>query len=303
MIEPTGKGENEPWCLCNGIRFCALCENSERVRKLFEGQATLQDAATVIANQQSQGRTSSVSFALVGQRQRSLCIECGGVFDKPLVLGCSDHEALHRTGLVLSGVFVVKDFVSAAEEESLISFLDCPTEPFAPWQDSLSGRRKHEFGPKKNFKKKKVKPADLAAMPLALRPILQRVSTETERLTGTQYEIAEASALEYVEKRASNIDPHIDDTWLWGERIGGINLLEDCAMTFVNKDGAAVEVHLPRRCYFLMSGDSRYVWMHGIRPDSVKNRRVSITLRELSCEISANQAIARPILNAAANFL
>lgn len=294
--------DKQPTCLCNGIRFCALCRDSERVRRIFEGQVALQDAATVIANQQKEDRTSSVSFALIGPSKYSLCSECGSVYMTPVIRCCLDHELLVKSDIVLDGVFVRPNFVSVEEEAALISFFDCPTEPFETWKESLSGRRKHEYGPKKNFKKKKVKPSDVAAMPLALKPVLQRVALLTEQLTHRPYSIAEASVLEYVEEKISNIDPHVDDTWLWGERIGGINLLSDSAMTFVNRDGIAVEAHLPRGCYFLMSGNSRYNWMHGIRPESVKGRRVSITLRELSAEIQATPALAQSILEAATNY-
>lgn len=42
----------------------------------------------------------------------------------------------------------------------------------------------------------------------------------------------ELNFLEYKEERGSNIAPHKDDFWLWGERIVGINLLADTYMTF-----------------------------------------------------------------------
>ena len=42
----------------------------------------------------------------------------------------------------------------------------------------------------------------------------------------------ELNLLEYNEQRGSNIAPHFDDFWLWGERIVGINLLSDSVMTF-----------------------------------------------------------------------
>ena len=49
------------------------------------------------------------------------------------------------------------------------------------------------------------------------------------------FEPIELNILEYDENRGSNISPHFDDFWLWGERIFGINLLNDTVMTFSKK--------------------------------------------------------------------
>ena len=46
------------------------------------------------------------------------------------------------------------------------------------------------------------------------------------------FEPVEVNVLEYEEERGSNIAPHMDDFWLWGERIFGLNLLEDTVITF-----------------------------------------------------------------------
>ena len=46
------------------------------------------------------------------------------------------------------------------------------------------------------------------------------------------FEPVELNILEYDQKRGSNIAPHFDDFWLWGEKIIGINLKSDTVMTF-----------------------------------------------------------------------
>ena len=50
------------------------------------------------------------------------------------------------------------------------------------------------------------------------------------------FQPTELNVLEYDEDRGSNISPHFDDFWLWGERIIGINLLTDTVMTFCQKN-------------------------------------------------------------------
>ena len=56
----------------------------------------------------------------------------------------------------------------------------------------------------------------------------------------------EVNVLEYDQERGSNIAPHIDDLWLWGERIFGINLLADTVITF-SQGNVEIEFPVKRR--------------------------------------------------------
>ncbi|KAK7199913.1 2OG-Fe(II) oxygenase superfamily [Novymonas esmeraldas] len=290
-------------CTCTGIRFCAKCRESARVRELFSGAATLTQASAVIDKQQQSERLSSCSFAAIGRSTYSCCIECLGVFvSDALMKGCDSHLALEKAGIAIRGLTVFQDVLSVEEEERLVRFLDDPA-PFPPWKESQSGRRKQDFGPRRNFKKKKLKPADVPAMPRAFQPIFAAISSTTEQCTRRPFHVAEVSVLEYTEGNMSNFDPHVDDTWLWGDRIAGLNLNEASAMTFVNQSGECCDVYFPRRSFFLMSGDCRYRWMHGIRPEHVHGRRISLTFRELSEELLADDATAEMVLSAASTFV
>ena len=62
-----------------------------------------------------------------------------------------DH-LLGRAKFEISGVEIIENFVSAAEELQLVADLDK-----LEWDTSQSGRRKQNFGPRANFKKRKVK--------------------------------------------------------------------------------------------------------------------------------------------------
>ena len=113
--------------------------------------------------------------------------------------------------------------------------------------------------------------------------------------------------MEYTPDRGSSIDPHIDDTWLWGERLVTINLLSDTylLMTPLETKGQrtkgtqqirtneeelqcvrtrAVKIHMPRRSLLVLYGDARYLWEHSLPREAVKSRRIAITLRELTPE-------------------
>ena len=62
----------------------------------------------------------------------------------------------------------------------------------------------------------------------------------------------------------------------------GISLLSPCTLQFERGSGAARQVWeqlLPPRSAYLLTGESRWEWRHGIR--SVTRRRMSLTAREL----------------------
>ncbi|KAG5490072.1 hypothetical protein JKF63_00191 [Porcisia hertigi] len=290
-------------CTCCGIRFCTKCWDSTRVQKLFNGEVPLESASSIIEKQQQNERLSSCSFAIIGRSTVSCCIECMRVFEfEGPIKSCADHDCAKALSFTISGLTVFQNVLTEEQETALIRYLDNP-HPFPQWKESQSGRRKQDYGPRRNFKKKKVKSAEIPAMPLAFEPLFATISSMTSHHTGRAYKIAEVSALEYVEGKMSNFDPHIDDTWLWGDRIAGLNLNEACAMTFVNSHGVCCDVYFPRRSFFLMCGDSRYKWMHGIRPEYIRGRRVSLTFRELSDEILADAKTSEMVLSAASTFV
>lgn len=290
-------------CNCTGFRFCAKCNDSSRVKQIFSGHVPLSDAQVVIAKQTEAERLSSCSFAVIGSSKFSLCIECMMVYPVEYLLpSCDKHNDIEASSLRIDGLHVFKDILTREEEQRIIHFLDNP-QPFPEWKESQSGRRKQDFGPRRNFKKRKVKPAEIPAMPKAFQPVLAVIVSKTEQCTCQSYQVAEISALEYTEGNLSNFDPHVDDTWLWGNRIAGLNLNSNCAMTFVNSDGNCCDVCFPQRSFFLMTGACRYNWMHGIRPESVCGRRISLTFRELSDTLLQDKEASQMVLSAATTFV
>lgn len=290
-------------CNCTGIRFCAKCRSTKRVEDLFCGEVSLSSAHDVIEKQAKNERLSSCSFAVISKSKFSCCPVCLSVFAiERLLRSCDDHVNIEPVEWGINGLFVFENVLSESEEAALTHFLDDPS-PFPAWKESQSGRRKQDYGPRRNFKKKKVKPAEMPMMPAAFKPVFSAIACEVEKCTGAPFHVAEVSALEYTEGNLSNFDPHVDDTWLWGDRIAGLNLDSESAMTFVNPEGECCDVFFPRRSFFLMSGDCRYKWMHGIRPNHVHGRRISLTFRELSAEILSDRPAAEMVLSAASNFV
>ncbi len=45
------------------------------------------------------------------------------------------------------------------------------------------------------------------------------------------FKTVEQCSLEYDESKGASIDPHIDDCWVWGERVVTVNCLGDSVLT------------------------------------------------------------------------
>ncbi|CDW82057.1 alpha-ketoglutarate-dependent dioxygenase alkb homolog 4 [Stylonychia lemnae] len=136
---------------------------------------------------------------------------------------------------------------------------------------------------------------------------IDNISDEKIQKVLKDFKAIELNVLEYDQERGSNIAPHKDDFWLWGERIIGINLLEDTVMTFTREiHDQLVEIMVPikRRQLYLISGQSRFDWMHGIKSEHIKGKRVVCTIREFSEEFKHETSeIGNKIRKIACNFI
>jgi hypothetical protein len=71
---------------------------------------------------------------------------------------------------------------------------------------------------------------------------------------------------------------HYDSKKRWEEFIVGVNLKSTAELYFTKKDTKSVNVVIPPRSIYILSGDSRYNWRHGIK--KVQDLRYSITFRK-----------------------
>lgn len=134
------------------------------------------------------------------------------------------------------GVYIKLDFLAEEEEEAFLKQID-----EMPWDISQSGRRKQNFGPKTNFKKKKVVPGNFDGFP-AFSKFIQERFENVDILKG--YETIEQCSLEYDPSKGASIDPHIDDCWIWGERIITVNCLSDSVLTMTTYQGTTKKYNL-----------------------------------------------------------
>ncbi|XP_023015241.1 alpha-ketoglutarate-dependent dioxygenase alkB homolog 4 [Leptinotarsa decemlineata] len=227
-----------------------------------------------------------------------------------------DNEHPNHTGTPIEfpGIYIDLNFLSEQEEKKLIDDID-----MIPWDLSQSGRRKQNFGPKCNFKKRKIRPGNFNGFPESTKFIQDKFKT-VPMMEG--FKTIEQCSLEYNPERGASIDPHIDDCWIWGERIVTVNLLSDsiltmnfldkpsrynldCVKTYpsvltesgnFNLSGKCYEVKpfetsfnhpivripMPRRSLLIMYGPARYDWEHQVLREDIIQRRICLAYREFT---------------------
>lgn len=128
----------------------------------------------------------------------------------------------------------------------------------------------------------------------------------------------ELCVLQYRRARAAHIAPHLDDSWLWGERLVTLSLGADSVLSLLSPvlcirvaDSALAEealhtlspeealnlrrrsrlsvqlevrLPMPRRSLTVLAGAARKTWLHAIWAHHVYGVRTALTLRELSPE-------------------
>ncbi|XP_063812132.1 alpha-ketoglutarate-dependent dioxygenase alkB homolog 4-like isoform X1 [Pseudophryne corroboree] len=132
------------------------------------------------------------------------------------------------------GVSLIEDFVTEDEEKEMVHAMDQDE-----WRISQSGRRKQDFGPKVNFKKQKLKVGNFTGLPSFSRVLWERMKNHTV-LQG--FRPVEQCNLDYNSDRGSAIDPHYDDSWLWGERLVSLNLLSSTLLTMTSSSADSLQL-------------------------------------------------------------
>ena len=215
---------------------------------------------------------------------------------------CDNNEAvLGPQKTPVPGLTIYHDFISPAEEASLLAFLNDPSK--CTWRTDLSRRTMHFGGsyclmPSKASSPSPTKPQILQApsIPNELNWILQRMVDNGifPPNQKPQYCIVN----EYT--GSLGISAHTEN-FQFSEPVVGLSLLSACPIRFhellepydgsvrsgkagkARKTGRVVDVEMPGRSLLVMSGQSRWRWQHEI----VRNgkgrglgwKRVSLTFR------------------------
>lgn len=277
--EFTKRGHRMPGkeCGCTGNRSCFLCR--------------LPDSLAAQPNYRS--------------RQFFFCPECGDrAFEQSRSHRNHDESSTDNPSIRIQGVFVRLEAIDEQTEQLLISDADQ-----RPWIMSQSGRRKQDFGPKVNFKKQKVKFDGFAGLPAKSMDALSTIQSKDSACAQVlrNFDTIEICNLEYCSDRGSSIVPHLDDIWIWGDRLVTLNLASDTLLVLSKEESdMEIVIPMPRRSLLVLADEARYQWLHEVRREHVHERRLAITFRELSPEFRAEgdsyaSCVGRQLLQIARN--
>lgn len=194
----------EPKCSCKGVRTCLACEQVKEPSKHAISKRKVRHPFT-------------------------FCTDCRlcwpGWIDDNGESTESTQNGRDRLSppLKVPGIEVYEEFLTRDEEASLVDGIDAHE-----WVGSQSGRLKQDFGPRVNFKKKRVRTGEFGGLPAYYTSVEQKMSRCP---VVSDFEAVELCNLDYSPKRGSCIDPHYDDWWLWGHRLVTFNLLSDTVLT------------------------------------------------------------------------
>ena len=161
-----------------------------------------------------------------------------------------------------------------------------------------------DYGPKVNFKKKRLKTSVFTGLPYFSKVLVDRMKRSDVL---EDFEPVELCNLEYDSERGSAIASHFDDFWLWGERLVTLNMLTETkhTMTIDSRPHIEVLITLPPRSLVVVQGSARHQWKHAIKRADIIGRRVATTFRELTAEFlqgGENESVGRELLELSATF-
>ncbi|KZC11624.1 PREDICTED: alpha-ketoglutarate-dependent dioxygenase alkB homolog 4 [Dufourea novaeangliae] len=270
-------------CGCKGIRSCLLCEKEYNIAK------------------------PDLKLQLEKYSSYVYCPHCDKAWPGWDIDVYKKHPYHQGNSIQFSGVYIKLNFLNSDDIAVLMKALDD-----IPWEASQSGRRKQNFGPKCNFKRKKLRLGSFNGFPQSTHFVQQKFS---EIAILQDFQTVEQCTLEYDPLRGASIDPHIDDCWIWGERIVTVNVMGDSVLTMTpylgpdtkynlkyvaeystayndlrfienseNGDVPNISVRLPmpEGSLLVLCGASRYKWEHCVLREDVKSRRICLAYRELT---------------------
>ncbi|KAF4525016.1 hypothetical protein B566_EDAN012123 [Ephemera danica] len=292
-------------CGCKGVRTCLICESEYGAEKK---QLDIDEAKT---------------------RSYVYCPMCEKAWPGWDWNDYKSHPNHKGQPIEYPGVLVMENFLTDEEAEHLMSGLNA-----LPWDQSQSGRRKqwsilfkNNFGPKCNFKKKRLVLGNFNGFPKFTQLVQKKFASV---LLLHNFKTIEQCTLEYNPERGASIDPHIDDCWVWGERIVTVNVIGDSVLTMTplkEKDRSRYNLHLapqqfqqfpietqdhvvripmPAKSLIVLYDQARYHWEHSVLRDDITELRVCLAYREFTTPYLENgeqfDDLAICILQTATNF-
>ncbi|ONK55728.1 uncharacterized protein A4U43_C10F390 [Asparagus officinalis] len=208
--------------------------------------------------------------------------------------------------LEIPGIYLVRDFVTAEQEQELLQAVDA-----RPWK-SLAKRRVQHYGYEFLYETRNVDSRQfLGELPSFVSPILEKISSFPHLDDNkSRLKIDQLTVNEY--PPGVGLSPHIDTHSAFDEFIFSLSLAGPCIMEFrryqhgtwrpqpSEDNGTEADkcsniirkaIFLPPRSMLLLSGEGRYAWHHYIPHHKIDlvgeqvvkrcKRRVSFTFRKV----------------------
>ncbi|XP_068702570.1 alkylated DNA repair protein alkB homolog 8-like [Montipora foliosa] len=236
---------------------------------------------------------SFISFKAVSESVKAMdtihgrLLDCPSEFPRPetrfylsFLVGVPDDVTVEKP-VKPDGLILVEDFLNHAEEEELIQALGWVNDGSengieGTANKQLRHRRVKHFGFEFLYGTNNVDKSNplTDGIPSVCDSVVERlqqyVPFKPDQMTVNEY------------KPGQGIPPHIDTHSAFEDGITSISLGSQVTMEFRHPDGRHLSMVLPRRSLLVMTGESRYLWSHGITPrkyDIVHNTTTS-TLKE-----------------------
>ncbi len=188
--------------------------------------------------------------------------------------------------LLPDGLTLIPDFISAAEEKSLLEKIDS-----LPWSEELR-RKTQQYGSVYKYARggtvESSRPKKGLPFPEIFTELVLKKFSESKVFSKEPKEVFDQCIVnEYLP--GQGITPHTNDRNYFGETICSLSMNSEYVMDFDNpRIGKKISIPLPRRSMLVLTGEARHNWRHSIAsrlsdPRAGKSvsrgRRVSITFR------------------------
>ena len=173
------------------------------------------------------------------------------------------------------GLTVIENFLTEKEEEELVKEIDK-----CDWKDNRQKDRKVQIYGPYHTSSYKIIPGKYTAHPEWVKKLAKKLFdalTDKNRFKLLDEKRCEVFVNEY--NRSSKLHYHFDHPATYDENIYGVSMGADSFMGF--KKGSAVhKASVGRRTLYVMAGESRFQYKHGIPLGWIQgDRRVSVTFR------------------------
>ncbi|KAK3577072.1 hypothetical protein CHS0354_037097 [Potamilus streckersoni] len=171
-------------------------------------------------------------------------------------------ESLSPSNKLPPGLILLPDFISEEYGQRLLDSINWKEPTFQAQQRDLKHRRVKHYGFEFKYGINNVDPDDPLpdGIPTICNDVIKQalqtghVKFTPDQLTINQYEPGQG------------IPPHVDTPSAFEDGIMSLSLGSQVVMDFRHPDGQHLSVLLPPCSLLIMTGESRYVWSHGITP-------------------------------------